>query len=422
MRVQYEILIIRLLLTLAIYILAILLFDRVWDVVGYMYRIYIQFSLGLAIYGFLLAAIVVASTNFASVIYRHAFDSMLVGIYLPVAVMSSFRDVDGKYMTYTSITLLIASFGVWVFSRSSAFNLLLSDSQLRMLFQKTYKNIKGIFIITILYFIVVYRGDFSLNIFDVYYQTYSIRAERSVDGLGGYLIGWFTVLFYPFLLSDGFETKNKPTLFAAFFSAYFLFQVFAIKVIFFSFILWWIMGYAQARKLPGYRYTPHLFYLFILAFVPFTSEDYCMLVDRFFYLIGTNCLFYFDFFSIHPLRFFEGTKLGILGKVYGVEPGYLIDLFYYQGYGTNQSAGFVPTMFANVGWIGLWVSAVILAALIVTLHSFSVGSFLLSYLLTVAVSFTLINASLNMLLLSDGLILVVMVFFYLKHKSSPVLK
>lgn len=408
----------RLALGFIIYFLAFIAFPNVWDTVSYMYPLNINTSYLKGGIGFLFIVVLILATNFKIVMYRHAFDIFIIGILTPVTVMTSFLEDFGIQASfYIFLTLLIASFSVKIFHSTFFFSSLRKQSAVGLSYVEFSSIIYILFTLSFVYFALRFYGDFTLDLWSVFLRTYEIRAEKQVLGLPGYLLGWFSGIFFPVLLANGIVNRNKVLLISSFFSAFFLFQVLAVKVIFLNYILLFTFGFAYYYYYRVARYTPFFFYIFLLfSALIFEDDSYRMMIDRFFYLIGTNTILYFDYYSTHPLRFFAGTKLDIGLVEYLMEPGIQIDMVYYQGYGTNQSAGYMANMYANLGIFGLLFSGILIGPTMIMIHSISKNSDMLAYLFLVSLATSLINTSFTMLFLSNGLIFILLASIFLKKE------
>jgi hypothetical protein len=100
---------------------------------------------------------------------------------------------------------------------------------------------------------------------------------------------------------------------------------------------------------------------------------------------------------------------------YGLDAGYLIDRAYYQGLGTNQSAGFLPTIYSDFGILGIFVFSLIVGLLISLIKSIHTSSTQYTYLLMIAFAFSLMNHPINMLFLSNGLVFILIFAIILRR-------
>lgn len=410
----------RLMLALLVYIMAFIAFPNVWDTVAYMYIVEVNLSYLECALCFSFIAVLVLVTNFKITIYRHAFDTLILGILTPVSVMTSlFEGFDILTSFNISLSILITALSIKYFHSTRFFASLRNGGEFGLSIKEVDSIYYVLFAIIFAYLVFRFHSDFTFDLWSVFIRTYEIRAEKQVDGLPGYFLGWFVSLFFPVLLANGIKDKSYTLIFISFFSAFFIFQVLAVKVIFLNYILLLCFGIAYVYYEKINTFTPFYFYLILLFLaIIFEDDSYNMLMDRFFFLIGTNTLFYFDYYSINPLRFFTGTKLDFGLVEYIMEPGIQIDMVYYQGYGTNQSAGYMANMYANLGIAGILLSGLLIGPIMVMIHSISTKSDALAYLFMVALATSLINASFTMLFLSNGLIVVLLTSFLLKKPIS----
>tara|TARA_R110002167_G_scaffold3623_4_gene17664 strand:+ start:27597 stop:28445 length:849 start_codon:yes stop_codon:yes gene_type:complete len=257
-------------------------------------------------------------------------------------------------------------------------------------------------------------SSINFDLLNTYYKTYEIRSENQATGLVGYLLGWFILIFIPFMLSLNSGRLKFVLWFVSIFGAFLIFQIYARKVIFFNALLLLVFSFFYGRSGYVKRYLPHFFFLSIVTLPLVVDTLFDPLVDRFFYLVGVNATYYFDFFADNPIRYFEGTKLDFGISNYNMPVGYQIDNYYYQGYGVNQSAGFLPTIYSDLGLIGVIFGSFIVGSLLGMIKYIDFLNKKLSYLLMVVFTFSLMNHSLTMLFLSNGLIVVVFMCIFIR--------
>ncbi len=399
----------KLFLNTLIFISALLLYDNVFEVVGYMYLVtydnYIFRKL-ISILGLFILTIISISGN---EIFDNFSSILILGLYLPVAVVMSKIDFNTYYLfvVITSVSCVILSGRVFLAAQN---NIVLFKWNLSFDFFK--KFIFLLFSLVMFYLFYLKYSNFTFDAVSTYYNAYKIRAEAEDMGVINYFYDWFPLIFFPLFYSG--NSRKPGYIFIAFtlFSSFFIFQIEATKIIILQsfLILLFSILYNYKRKI-NFNYSPQYFFIFLFLACFISGPISYPLLDRFFYLIGLNCLFYIDYFSTHNLYFFFGTKLDLGISSYNLGLGYLIDNFYYSGGGTNQSAGFMPTAYANLGFFGLIFCSILLGFIVSWIISFRDRAPKFTALVCISLGFTLMNVDFNMLFLSYGLIFIIIIPF-----------
>lgn len=403
----------RVALSLIVFFAANYIYPDVFDTVGYMYNISLSVSYAKYSVGAFFLIVLLSITHFKSPILRHGFDVIVLGIYLPIAVIVTQTSASTNLLLYPVLSILSMSISVRVFEGMRLIKQLNSTGLAHFSLSSLQSYIFVPYALAIIFLILSNPSMLNLNILETYVNTYDIRSENSADGIFGYFVGWFVLLFFPLFLSKVNIKLAVIAPFFAFLGALYVFQTFAVKVIFLNFFLMAIFAFVYRSKY--FLYFPQIlfFALFLVSYL--FGWMLHPLIDRFFYLVGLNSIFYFDFFNLNPLRFFEGTKLDLGVSNYGLDAGYLIDRAYYQGLGTNQSAGFLPTIYSDFGVLGIFVFSLIVGLLISLIKSIHTSSTQYSYLLMIAFAFSLMNHPINMLFLSNGLVFILIFAFILRR-------
>lgn len=403
----------RVVLSLIVFFVANFLYPDVFETVGYMYNVLLDISYVTFFVGALFLIVLIFVTHFKCEILRHGFDIVVLGIYLPVAVIASQTSMSPYYLAYPVISILSMAISVRAFEAVDFVKRLNGRGFGNLSIERMRYYVFLPYALVMISLFVSSPSALKFNLVDTYINTYDIRSETSGDGFFGYFIGWFVLLFFPLFLS-GANTKLKVVapLFA-FLGALYVFQTYAVKVIFLNFFLIAIFAYVYRGRFCSYF--PQILFLIIFLVTHLFGWIVHPLIDRFFYLVGLNSIFYFDFFFSNPLRFFEGTKLDLGISTYGMDSGYLIDKVYYQGFGTNQSAGFLPSIYSDFGVFGVFVFSMVVGLIISMIKSIHTSSRLYAYLLMVAFTFALMNHTFNMLFLSNGLIFILFFAFALRR-------
>ena len=135
------------------------------------------------------------------------------------------------------------------------------------------------------------------------------------------------------------------------------------------------------------------------------------MLDRFLFLPGLLNISYIDFFSSHPLNWFEGSKLEIFfgGSNYREDAGFVIDEYFFGDGGMNANTGFIASLFAEIGFVSIVGDTLLFNLLILVLAEINKQVSGLGYLLCISLSFELMNAPITNVLLSNMFILI---FFF----------
>jgi hypothetical protein len=390
----------RLLLNCLIFGLAILSYEPIHELLGYMYSFKLQFSNLNLVISLVLLVLLTIITNIEKSMIVYCLDIFILGIFLPVAVMVVIQGISYQFLLYPAIFILFVMLTL-ILTRNKNPTLSLFNSKITL--NQLQKIIAFAFSIPLLMLVASNFSILSSNMLETYNSTYEIRAVERTDGLLGYFLNWFNMVFFPLFLVNT-EYKNKYLFgFLAFLGAFFVFQKYALKIIFFNFILTLIFSYFHKYIYSFLKYIVHLFFILLFSLSWVLGEMYFSLLDRFFYIIGINSIYYFEYYSEHDLRYFESTKLDFGISETGKLQGYTIDEYYYQGLGSNQSAGFLPTIYSDLGVFGIILGSIFIAYTIKILFSFKNISDNYTFLLLISFSFLLMNFSLNMIPLSGGL-------------------
>lgn len=406
----------RFIFNLLIFILANEIYPVVFETVGYMYEVKLKVSNFNLLVGSFLLLLLTLATNFKNIIYRHTFDVCILGVFLPIAVVTCQIDSNTLFIFYPFASICVMSLVVRISDASECMKRINKNKKNGVVFSR----LQFVFILFFLLIITTQMAsdiiNINFNLIDIYMRTYEIRAEQQVGGFFGYFIGWFILLFFPLFLckTDGLLRYAAPVV--VFMGAFLIFQAFALKVIFLNFFLIFVFAFFYRGDTVVKKYLPQFFFLLIFTMSYLMGLLAHPLLDRFFYLVGLNAIFYIDFFSKNSFMFFEGTKLDLGFSNYGIGVGFLIDNIYYQGFGTNASAGFLPTMFADLGLAGVIFASLIIGWLMTLIKSMQSSSESFTYLVMIALAFSLMNSSFNMLFLSNGLVFIILFSMILRRE------
>ena len=403
---------IRFLLLNVIYVGYIALYPSVFRIVGYMYTFDIEFSWIRFIFGLVPILLYFSLSKSLSIHYTIFLDIIFISNILPALVVLSYVDFGVLQAVYLIVPMIMACLlGHIVRERVPKANI-------------SFKYpITGTFVIVfmILFIFSAYVfGVINLNLrlFEILQNVYSIR-EKSIPLFLSYLLGWVPIIILPALLLRKIINSKIRLMILVIFIALFeviLFTSFAIKIhfLYFLYIILVLIIYTYNKNAT--YILPYLIPCIVLI-CTFVFQYLSPFTDRFFYLIGVNTFYYLDYFSSNKLRFFEGGFLGFGIEVYGLPPGYIIDNEYYQGLGVNQSAGAIPTIYSDLGLLGLFVLGVILHQiyfLLSRLKKLDEGYFTA---LIILFGLMMANHQINMVFISNG-VLIVLFFAVLAPKAN----
>ena len=408
--------IVRSISSIALLLLAVVAYPTVFATWGYMYSITLQptslWSMGQGIF-FLL--ILIFATNYRQRQSRHFFDIVILGIYLPIATLTIVTKADFFNFVVPFISILIIAFTYSMLNGRGLFNDFLERLNIGFSFRSYMKLLICIYIFTIFFLLFEFGiSNLFINIYETYESTYAIRETNKTSGVIGYLVGWQIIVFFPLLSALFFSEKNWLYLVLLVFGGYVSFQLLAVKIVLLNAILVFFYGWIVSmgsRLLLDFLPTVFFGLVFFLGLV--FGELGTALLDRFFYLPGLNALFYFDYFSENPPMLFWGTMIDTgLSANYNFGPGYVIDEAYYGGVGTNSSAGYLPSIFADGQWYGVVVVSGLLGLIVSVLRVLGARDAMFGYLVTISVAYALMNHAFMMLFLSNGLIMVLVVVVF----------
>ena len=273
-------------------------------------------------------------------------------------------------------------------------------------------------LLPVTYFIIVNgyflsSGFAGFNIIEAYLEAYQTRAENENHGLMGYVFGWHVFFVLPFIPTIIHQKRYITFLFLA--MNYMIFYVYVPMTLnILLFVL--ISAYSLKTELSDSKKV-YIFFLGIPSVLLLNNPLVDLIVNRFFYVIGVNTLFYFDYFSQNDFYLFTGSRLQLAETTYSQPIGYIIDAIYYEGLGSNQSAGFFANMFANVGIIGMLISSLVIGVTISILNSLVKDTKFKSAVFLI-LGFLLINMPLQQIFLSNGLFLLFLILTIIDYEED----
>lgn len=394
-----------------------------------MWKLEIDFSYNYCVINFLLVIILCWFGKTKNLLVTHFFQVIIVGIFLPITVITNHlgKNIEVCFIAFFSILL---SMGLYSVSKILlAKNITLQISTTSSFTHRKFRNLTFIFSACLVSFILLTNSSSlqSLNIIYTFINVYDIRSENTLPGFAAYLIGWFISFFMPCLVATYFDTKKGLHFCIAFVGVYIVFQLFAMKSHFFTFLLLLFFGYLY-KSFPKIReYAVMLFFSIITLITLLFGGLMYAFFDRFFYLPGLLNVCYFDFFNTHHNNYFQGSKLGIFfnEKGYSEPIGFVIDNYFFGG-GMNANTGYIASSFAELGFAGLLIATMLISFLLFFVTLLSSKNQLFGYLIGIGFSFLLINAPITDVFLSNGAFLVIIFSLILEmdkvsHRQIKVL-
>ncbi len=247
------------------------------------------------------------------------------------------------------------------------------------------KNLKAfvstfmLFLIPLITVLTINYGGFSgFSAFNAEVLN-NIRANASYPALLSYLIMWCIHIFIPFYIVYCLEKKHYVLAAFLVFDDIVLYMVLAQKIIYLSLAVILVV-YALSKtghfiKLMHLAVCVGLTAMIILFLVE--KSDVSMLIiicvsllgDRFLFQPALNKFLYYDIFSQYPKLYFSDGMIGKcmgLTNIYKYEPGQLAFGYVWNGrYGeSNSCTGYLGDGYAQLGFIGIIIGAVVLALLV----------------------------------------------------------
>ncbi len=386
--------------------------------VGYMYKLNLDFSyITISVSAACLVGLT-AMSNTRCPSIRHALDIGILGVFMPIAVMAVFLGSSTKWVVLSAVSVAIIVQSTKLAGRLRVFRSLARIGGSAVSFSSAKLAVTLLFVGVVAAIFFSFRGSISLNLVRTFVETYVIRAEVRTSGLLGYLVGWFPLVFFPFFLEAFGRRGGGVFLLVGATGAFVVFQALATKITLLSLFPLLFLIYSYNKKGVLQDFGPYFLFLFIFLASVASGGLLNPYIDRFFYLIGLNSIYYFEFFSENSLRYFEDSRLDFGISAYGEPPGITIDRFFYDGLGTNQSAGFLPTVFSDIGYVGVFFGSILIGVVIAFLATLPKAYDSYRYLVLVAFALTWMNSPLTTTFLSNGLMFVMLIVLMLKVSST----
>ena len=397
-------------LNIFVFIIALFMHYRVFEVVGYMYTInyhHENINSLISIVGLLILTYISLEDNEILEIFSSI---LILGIYMPVAVVISKIDFNLIYLFFTFLSVATITITMKFFSKFLSKLMVRNYNYFKLTFSSLHNATFSIFLLIIVYLFFKRNGNFNFDLISTYYNAYAMRADVGDSDLFNYFYGWCLLVAFPMFYSCSGTKFRYLFIFFILLSSILIFQLEATKITLLSSIL--ILFFSilyRFNKHIRFSNSPQYFFVVLFLFCYFSGSIAYPLLDRFFYLTGLNSLFYFDFFSTHTYYYFHGEKLDFGISDYDIGLGYLIDNQYYGGGGTNQSAGFMPSAYANLGVFGLILQSIFLGLIVAWIATLQDRAHKFTYLVCIALGFLLMNFAFFQLFLSAGLIFIILI-------------
>ena len=395
-------------LSIVNFLVAIFVYPIVFATAGYMFSFSISLNEHIVIAT--LATLVVSNlflkTNEIVFVVLDNF------VLVPTLVINSFYNYDIQLIGY------YLGFRIF-FKYLEYFSEKIKLKRIHGIYPKKWIYIyPALFIYTVIIFKLTVEHSVSLNPIENYLNSYSTRANLKFEGLIGYFLNSLVFILLPIIMYFG-QRKN---IFGIVFVALLIISIYSIMPLTLYFMLMIaVIGFELLSRYSALSLTKlvQIALCMILLLSLFDISLLNMVINRFYFTIGVNNIFYYDFFSENNLYLFQNSKLGILfhSNNYSDLPGFIIDRFYYLGKGSNQSSGIFASAFANAGVAGLIV-CIFLLVLIMRVIDISHEQNL-AIKLKLLLGLALINFPLHQLLLTNGLLIYLILNILSKDENSP---
>ena len=331
-------------------------------------------------------------------------------VLIPTLVLNCFY---GHSMNILLIYILLKAF----IEALKAFTVKVKIPKLRGYFEE--KNIWVRPVILVYAFVVltqVIQTGGTLNPLENYFNSYSIRADSSYPGFLGYLFNGFLFLVVPLIFYFFDKRSYKGVLIISLIAI----MIYSLMPLTLYILITFLMIVVEVgKKVTKWSYSTLIQLTvtsaLLISFLDVTLMN--MMINRFYFTVGVNNLFYLDYFFLNDLYLFQNSKIGIFfdSNNYSEVPGLIIDRYYYYGRGSNQSGGVIASAFANGGTIGVLLTLMILSLVIIFIeatHNLQEG-----LRIKVLLGLALVNFPLHQLFLTNGLFVYLILKALSKNRS-----
>jgi hypothetical protein len=404
------------------YVFVLLYYPTVNNVVNYMWNLNLSFSNNYALLNFIFYITLIILIKNKEVHLKHFYQILILGLYLPVLAISS-NTSSGLFYCFLIFICIIEILIFQNFFSSFDYK------------NKTIKNFDKSFFIKVSKILIIFTSILLIFLFGSKFQTsmlytltnvYEIREDVRVSGISSYLLSWIPAILLPIGISIYLNNKKVMYLILTSIISFLIFQAFAMKVHFLTLILLLLFGLLYVKSKYLKRHSVIIFFsftfIFIIVLKTLLNDDFVLgFLDRFFYLPGMLNHWYFDFFSENPYNYFNGSRIGILFGIenYKIPLGFIIDGAN-GGAGMNANTGIFASVFAEIGYIGLFFFSFIVGISVSILDRLHQKFNIFGYLILINISFILINTPLNDAFLTHGLLILVMLGIFLKKNNLKI--
>ena len=272
--------------------------------------------------------------------------------------------------------------------------------------------------------LINYGKSLGGSLINVLQNVYNIRQDHQLSTIEAYSIRIFISIIMPLLIWQGFVNRRYTLIIIAFLCSLSLFMTFALKFQLLVFICYvYIFGF-RYRLAYSWEVSIVSFLFCVLLGSAILGVLGLNLLDRFLFLPGLLNILYVDFHLDHPLRFFEGSKIGwLIGTeaYYNLDVGYVIDRHYFGGAGMNGNTGYLGSLFADIGYSSILLSGLLLNSLLYLCKLVNERFRGAGEVLACSLCFELLNAPITNVFLSNGFILLfAVVLLSVRNASSNV--
>jgi hypothetical protein len=285
-----------------------------------------------------------------------------------------------------------------------------------------------VLISTIFYAFLMVSFGFHFH-FVSFADTYTVRAEyqATLDHapvLAAYAISWQAWVINPFVMAMGLRWRRPSWLLIGVAAQFAIYTISAFRSMFFSAaLLLYLLWVVKSGRTFGNRFvttwttvvaTAGALQYFGVALIPAA-----FIAVRMAALPGLLTGYYYEFFSSHPHAMLGHSIFrSLVGYPYAVQPPYLIASTYFHNPAMESNANLWADGFANFGYVGLVITALLFAIVLWLYDSMAFGSDKRFAALAIGLpAFALANTGLLTALLTNGLGFA-MVLIYLMPSAS----
>ena len=327
----------------------------------------------------------------------YLFIIMEVFLFTP---MLSFFWLNNKSIIYTSFVILSAIIISLVLKiKPFSFKIKIRNA-------KFWINYIFVIYILINVYLVLRRGGIDSRAFD-FNTIYELRAENELSGTVVYLLNWCAKAFCPFFFTYFYYRKKYSMLLLISILQLSLYLSFGNKSFLFSIILIAMTSYFVKGNKFDYKFINAISGINIVAYIlsafSFTNLFITTIPYRMHFVPAQIQYQYYEFFSITKKMYFAD---GLIGKIFSIESPYgeatsfMIGRIYSR-VGANANTGIFSDAYANAGFIGMIVFAIIFAFILYFVDSVTdrlplyvvVGAY--SYMIIVLVDTSLLTSMLT---------------------------